>query len=192
VLSDEGLDQAQADVQRRRIYKRSQLDKIIAYAETTTRCRQRMLVEHFGDTSPLNNKPCCDFHIREVRGEPHPVYAEPKPKAAPEEGAEKTSSLDETAGLLALGLSVKEVAVRRGLTISTVYHHAAQLIGSGQVPLRQIVGETIELQIRQAVEQAGATERLAPIKVLLPDSIEYGEVRCVVAAVLAERKTSPS
>ena len=59
-LTEDALNLAQADVQRRRTYKRSQLQKVITYAETTTRCRQRMLVEHFGDTSPTNAKPCCE------------------------------------------------------------------------------------------------------------------------------------
>ena len=191
-LTEAGLDQAQVDVQRRRAYKRTQLDKIITYAETTTRCRQRMLIEHFGDTAPFSVKPCCDFHIREARGEAHPVFAESTVKKTTAESAEKTSSVSETAVFLTQGLSAREVAARRGLTLSTIYHHAAQLISSGQLPLRQMVSAPVELQIRQAVEQVGATDKLAPIKLLLPDSIDYGEVRCVVAAVLAEKKVSGS
>ncbi|MCL4505157.1 MAG: RecQ family ATP-dependent DNA helicase [Chloroflexi bacterium] len=188
-LTEDALDIAQADVQRRRAYKRAQLDKIIDYAETTTRCRQRMLVEHFGDAGPLNSKPCCDWHIRESRGEAHPNYKDTGPAKSAAETA-KVSSVDTTAALFAEGLSVKEVAVRRGLTLSTIYHHAAQLIGEGQLPLRQLVGESAELQIRNAVAQAGAVDRLAPIKLLLPDSIDYGEIRCVVAAISAEQKAA--
>jgi ATP-dependent DNA helicase RecQ len=189
-LTEEALELAQADVQRRRAYKRAQLDKIITYAETTTRCRQRMLVEHFGDTSPTNARPCCDWHIREARGEQHPNFAEALASAnpAPSATGEKSSSLEETAVLFGQGLTVKEVAVKRGLTSSTIYHHAAQLIAEGQVELRRLVSESAELQIRQAIDKAGASDKLAPIKLLLPASIDYGEIRCVVAAVQAERK----
>jgi ATP-dependent DNA helicase RecQ len=189
-LTEEALDLAQADVQRRRTHKRAQLEKIIAYAETTTRCRQRMLVEHFGDTSPLNAKPCCDWHIREARGEPHPNFAEPRAKSAQPDTGERTSSLEVTASLFAEGLSVREVAAKRGLTTSTIYHHAAQLIAEGQLVLRQLVSENVEMQIRHAVAHAGASDKLAQFKVLLPDTIEYGEIRCVVAALQAERKAA--
>jgi ATP-dependent DNA helicase RecQ len=195
-LSEDAINSAQADVQRRRAHKRAQLEKMIAYAETTTRCRQRMLVEHFGDTSPLNAKPCCDWHIREARGEAHPNYAEtpaPKQKGQPDQPAEKISSVAATATLFAEGLSVKEVAVKRGLTLSTIYHHAAQLIADGQLQLRQLVSESAENEIRvavQRVQQDGGGDKLAPIKNLLPPHIDYGEIRCVVAAMQAEQKAA--
>ena len=189
-LTDQALDIAQVDVQRRRVYKRQQLDKIIAYAETTTRCRQRMLVEHFGDTSPLTSRPCCDWHIRESRGEPHPDFRGDAPAPA-EAVAVKTASVDATAELFTQGLSVREIAARRGLTVSTINHHAAQLIGEGKLPLRQLVSEATEAQIRDAIARAGTVDRLAPIKSLLPESIDYGDIRCVVAAIGAERKAGP-
>jgi superfamily II DNA helicase RecQ len=182
-LSDEALNLAQADVQRRRTYKRAQLQKMITYAETTTRCRQRMLVEHFGDTSPLSAKPCCDWHIREARGEPHPDFGTSTLKEPVAAKEEKVSSVEVTAALFAQGLNVKEVAARRGLTASTIYHHAAQLISAGQLDMRRLVSADVEAQIRQAIEKAGGADRLTPIKQLLPESIDFGEIRCVVASL---------
>ncbi len=190
-LTQDALDIAQADVQRRRTYKRAQLDKIIGYAETTTRCRQGMLVTHFGDNSPTNAKPCCDWHIREQRGEGHPNFATPTIKAVPSDSEEKVSSIATTAVMFSEGLSIKEVAVKRGLTVNTIYHHAAQLVNSGQIPLRRLVSETIEVRIRAAVTQVGTLERLAPIKAILPESIDYGEIRCVIAAIGFEQKDAP-
>jgi ATP-dependent DNA helicase RecQ len=189
-LTEDALEQAQADVQRRRAYKRLQLDKMIAYAETTTRCRQRMLVEHFGDMGPLNAKPCCDWHIREARGEPHPNFSDGASPSSPKQSEEKVSSVVVTADLLSQGLSVKEVAARRGLTMSTIYHHAAQLIADGQLELRRLVSESVEVQVRRAVHETGTMDKLAPIKLRLPDSIDYGEIRCVVAAIQAEQKSA--
>ena len=182
-LSEDALNLAQADVQRRRAHKRAQLQKMISYAETTTRCRQRMLVEHFGDTGPLNAKPCCDWHIREARGEPHPDFSSSTPKEPVAAKEEKVSSVEVTASLFAQGLNVKEVAVQRGLTVSTIYHHAAQLIGAGKLDLRRLVNADVEAQIRQAIDKAGGAERLTPIKQLLPESIDFGEIRCVVASL---------
>ncbi|HEY3343256.1 MAG TPA: RecQ family ATP-dependent DNA helicase [Anaerolineae bacterium] len=189
-LTDEALNLAQADVQRRRAYKRAQLQKIITYAETTTRCRQRMLVEHFGDTSSPDARPCCDWHIREARGEPHPDFGSSSPKPAAVEKEEKVSSVEVTGTLFAQGLNVKEVAVRRGLTTSTIYHHAAQLISAGQLDVRRLVSAEVEAQIRRAIEKAGGTDRLTPIKQLLPDSIDFGQIRCVVATLNPKPPTS--
>lgn len=181
-LTDDALRQIEADIQRWRAHKRAQLDKMIAYAETTTRCRQKMLIEHFGDTSEVHARPCCDFHVREARGEPHPQFkTSVAPRPRPEAQPEKQNSADMTAQLFDAGMSVREVAAQRGLSLNTVYMHAAQLIASGRLELRRVVSESVEAEIRRAIAQVGSTERLAPIKALLPDTIDYGEIRCVVA-----------
>jgi len=183
-LSEAALKTIFADVQRWRAHKRAQLDKMVEYAETTTRCRQRMLIEHFGDTSPVQAKPCCDFHVREAHGEPHPVYKLPEPPHPA--GGEKQATVDATAQLFSEGLSVKEVAFKRGLVASTVYLHAVQLITTGRLELRRVVAEVVEIQVRTAVHAAGNTDRLAPIKALLPDTVDYGEIRCVLAQIARE------
>jgi ATP-dependent DNA helicase RecQ len=185
-LPDETLKSIHADVQRWRAHKRAQLAKMIGYAETTTRCRQKMLVEHFGDTTDVVVRPCCDFHVREARGEPHPQYKLPTPEKPANDAGDKLVTVDVTARLFEEGLSVKEVAVKRGLVVSTVYVHAAQLITAGKLELRRVVSESLEAEVRQAITQAGVTDRLAPIKALLPDSVDYGQIRCVVAQVLRE------
>jgi hypothetical protein len=187
-LTEVALKDIYADVQRWRAHKRAQLEKMIGYAETTTRCRQKMLIEHFGDTSEITSRPCCDFHVREQRGEPHPVFKLPDPPKAANEG-DKQATVDVTATMFEEGLTVKEVAVKRGIVTSTVYVHAAQLITSGRLELRRVVSEHVEIEIRKAIVQAGSTDRLAPIKALLPDNIDYGEIRCVVAQCTREAGT---
>jgi ATP-dependent DNA helicase RecQ len=182
-LTEDALRQIYADVQSWRARKRAQLDKMIAYAETTTRCRQQMLVEHFGDTSEVKAWPCCDFHVRQARGEPHPQYRPPEVARRPAGAQDKQASMDITAELLSGGLSVHEVAVKRGLSLGTIYIHAAQLITAGRLELRRVVSEAAELEIRRAIAAVGTTDRLAPIKALLPDNIDYGEIRCVLAQI---------
>jgi hypothetical protein len=46
--------------------------------------------------------------------------------------------------------------------------------------------------VRQAIAQVGTTERLAPIKAVLPPSIDYGEIRCVVAQLQREAPPPPA
>ena len=131
-LTDVALKDIYADVQRWRGHKRAQLEKMISYSEMTTRCRQKMLIEHFGDTSEITSRPCCDFHVREAHGEPHPVFKLPDPPKAANDG-DKRATVDMTAALFEEGLTAKEVAVKRGIVISTVYVHAAQLITAGRL-----------------------------------------------------------
>jgi hypothetical protein len=48
----------------------------------------------------------------------------------------------------------------------------------------------VEAQVRRAVHETGTMDKLAPIKLRLPDSVDYGEIRCVVAAIRAEQKSA--
>ncbi len=190
-LTDATVTGIMVDVQKRRLLKRAQLDKMVAYAETTDRCRQQMLIEHFGDTSPVNAKPCCDFHIRVAKGEPHPVFpklgeliAAQRKVGEGEDG--KVDTLTVTEVLFAEGITPREVAAKRGLVVTTIYAHAAELIKAGRLDIRRMVTEEIEAQIRQAIADVGAYDKLTPIKERLPKSIDFPEIRCVVAAVQRE------
>ncbi len=87
-----------------------------------------------------------------------------------------------TAKLLAEGLSIEEIAQRRGLAISTIYGHCAQLIERGTLEVERIVPAAVQVQIQAAIEQVGAVNSLSAIKALLPETIDYGMIRCVVAA----------
>ena len=188
-LGEGTLKAIQKEVQERRVFKRQQLDKMVMFCETTDRCRQKMLLEHFGDSSEVTHKPCCDFHIREARGEPHPVFpkAGNKVKSASTDG-ERSDSVSESEVLFKRGLAVREVSMQRGLVTTTIYQHAAQLILNGRLQVRMLVEESMEIEIRAAITQVGSTERLAPIKGILPEHIDYGHIRCVVAAITREQK----
>ncbi len=190
-LTEEMLKQTQADVSMRRAHKRAQLAKMISFAETTTRCRQQMLIEHFGDTSAITSSPCCDFHIRVSRGEPHPdIAGAVASKTSPAPGP-KIDTVIETGRLFKSGLTLREVAAERGLTPSTIYHHAAQLIADGTLDLRLLVAEETETLIRGAITKVGSTERIAPVKAELPDRIDYGEIRCVLAMLGRAKRPLP-
>ena len=182
-LSEATLDLIQADVKLWRQSKREKLDKMMNYAETTTQCRQQMLVEHFGESSKVNARPCCDFHIREMKGESHPDYRKMAEATRPPvtAGEARQSTVEVTEGLFHEGLTAKEIAVRRGVVINTVYVHAADLILRGRLEIRRVVNESSEIQIRQAIVSVGSIEKLTPIKAMLDERLEYGEIRCVIA-----------
>ncbi len=185
-LTEAAQESIQAQVEAWRHYKRVQLDQMVKYAETTTRCRQEMLLEYFGSREPVNAQPCCDFHVRQARGEPHPSFAVQEPMHGRRAIPQGQTSLDVTAQLFLAGLTVHEIAAKRGLSLTTVYSQAAQLIALGQLALRCVVSEAVEAQIRQALAAAGAYESLAQVKACLPASVDYGQIRCVLAQIKRE------
>jgi ATP-dependent DNA helicase RecQ len=180
-LEDSHLKIIAAEVKVRRAHKHAALEKMISYAETTNVCRQKMLLAHFGDHSPVNVKPCCDFHIRVAKGEPHPVMKRtgpPPPKTI------IVDTITQTEALFNEGLSIREIAARRGLVPGTIYQHAARLIEENRLELRVLVSEELEHQITKAINEVGSTEKLTPIKLILPDDVEFGQIRCVMAKQL--------
>jgi uncharacterized protein YpbB len=92
--------------------------------------------------------------------------------------------------MFAEGLTAKEVAVKRGIVINTVYVHAADLIANGRLDLRRVVSEEIEREIAQAIDVVGSMDKLAPIKQKLPDRVDFGEIRCVIASI--KRASAPA
>jgi ATP-dependent DNA helicase RecQ len=185
-LTEAAQQSIQAQVEAWRRYKRAQLDQMVKYAETTTRCRQEMLLEYFGAHESVNAWPCCDFHVRQARGEPHPSFAVQEPMHGRRAIPQGQTSLDVTAQLFLAGLTVHEIAAKRGLSLTTVYSQAAQLIALGRLALRCVVSEAVEAQIRQALAAAGAYESLAQVKACLPANVDYGEIRCVLAQIKRE------
>lgn len=97
-----------------------------------------------------------------------------------------------TEQLFAQGHSPAEIAAQRGLTVSTIYNHLAHLIGEGVLPLAAVVPDPIVAQVHRAIAGVGDVSKLAPIKVCLPATISYGQIRCVVTAWEQEREQAPA
>jgi ATP-dependent DNA helicase RecQ len=91
-------------------------------------------------------------------------------------------TLELTAQLLSEGMSVAQIAAQRGLSPNTIYSHAAKLIMAGQIRVEAVVAADIQQKIEAAIRQVGVVEQLFPIKLLLPDEIDYNVIRCVVEA----------
>jgi uncharacterized protein YpbB len=105
-----------------------------------------------------------------------------RPEAIDHKRAERQAggTVELTAQMFAQGLTPAQIAHQRGLSESTIYTHLAQLIGKGVLELSAVVPDDIVSQVRAAIEQVGDVAALGPIKMLLPGSISYGQIRCVV------------
>ncbi len=91
-------------------------------------------------------------------------------------------TVEYTAKLIADGLNPEQIAKERGLTTGTIYGHCAQLIERGALELPQVILPEVQAQIENAIRKAGAVNSVTPVKMLLPNEIDYGMIRCVFAA----------
>ncbi len=99
--------------------------------------------------------------------------------AAP--AAPKTSTVEETYALYEQGLTVEEICAQRSLTEITVEGHLADCILRGR-PFD--VSKFVSAEDRAHIEHAAATlgtERLKPLREVLPRHITYRMIRFVVA-----------
>ncbi len=94
------------------------------------------------------------------------------PPVAKRKKGEKNSHL-ETYKLFKEGLSVKEIAKTREMATSTIENHIQQCMAEGlDIAVSEIIPDQYLPLLEQAVEEVGS-EKLKPIKELLPDKISY-------------------
>ncbi len=95
---------------------------------------------------------------------------------------------EQTYALYQQGLSVSEIAEKRGLKPLTIEEHIAALIEEG----RDInVADLVDAEDRALIEAAAlkcGLERLRPIKDELPERIGYSAIRFIVADLKRQRK----
>jgi ATP-dependent DNA helicase RecQ len=86
------------------------------------------------------------------------------------------------------GGALEEIARKRGLTPSTITEHLVQLIDEGRsIDLNRILSKERIALIEEAIVRAGS-ERLAPIKALLPQDVSYEEIRLVIGQYLQKAR----
>jgi len=98
------------------------------------------------------------------------------------------STVEVTWMLWEKGGTLEEIARKRGLTPSTITEHLVQLIDEGRsIDLNRILSKERIALIEEAIVRAGS-ERLAPIKALLPQDVSYDEIRLVVGRYVQKTK----
>ena len=86
------------------------------------------------------------------------------------------------------GGTLEEIARKRGLTPSTITEQLVQLIDEGRsIDLNRILSKERIGLIEEAIVRAGS-ERLTPIKALLPQDVSYDEIRLVVGQYVQKEK----
>jgi ATP-dependent DNA helicase RecQ len=125
-----------------------------------------------GETA-LQNRSAIQVELRSIA-----------PNAAQQIRAQKEAggTIALTEQLLARGLTPDRIAAERGLSVGTIYSHLSQLIARGQVDVNAVVPAELQGKIRAAIAEVGSVQYLAPIKMLLPEEIDYNVIRCVANA----------
>jgi orotate phosphoribosyltransferase-like protein/DNA-binding NarL/FixJ family response regulator len=95
---------------------------------------------------------------------------------------EAGSTVALTMQMLAGGKTPPQIAAERMLAEDTIYNHLAQGIALGTVALEAVVSAGVVAGVRKAIAKVGNADRLAPLKIMLPATISYGEIRCVAEA----------
>ena len=80
------------------------------------------------------------------------------------------------------GRTIAEIAEARTLAISTIETHLMKFIESGELTINELVSQQKQKAIAQATSTFGTTG-LKILKENLPDTISYGEIRMVIAAM---------
>ncbi|MCE3259776.1 MAG: family ATPase [Bacteroidetes bacterium] len=99
---------------------------------------------------------------------------------------EKVSTKEQTLQLFKKGMKVEEIAKHRGFTVTTIEGHLASYVQSGELNIDYLVSREKQMLIRRALEAFAEEEGLASVKQSLPDSISYGEIKCVLADKIRE------
>jgi ATP-dependent DNA helicase RecQ len=103
----------------------------------------------------------------------------------------KSAPALETLQLLAEGKSFEEIAQIRGRQVGTVMNAVAALVERGEIEFRP---EWIDRNKLAVIEAACAnlgssqTERLKPLKDVLPPEVSYDEIRLVLARMRSEER----
>src|SRR3972149_3913346 len=116
---------------------------------------------------------CQQYHIQ-----PKPTsHKDPEPRLKPP----KTLTTQATLGLYRQGLTIGEIAQKRGLTITTIVSHLERLVLEGEdISIDSFITPERQLHIKHALEEQGA-EFLSPVREKLGEGYSYEEIRLVRA-----------
>lgn len=109
-----------------------------------------------------------------------PVVIAPKEKKPKRQ---KGDSERESLAMFKEGMSVAEIAGKRGLTHSTIQGHLATFLATGEISLDDLVSKERQEKINKAINAVSGDDehRLTSIKALLPDDYSYGEIKLLLS-----------
>jgi nucleoside-triphosphatase THEP1 len=78
------------------------------------------------------------------------------------------------------GKTIEEIAIERGMAITTIEGHLSHFIATGELDVRKFISDKKLQEILKVIVEVGG-EQLTPIKQLLGDDYSFGEIRMALA-----------
>ncbi len=105
--------------------------------------------------------------------------------------AKKSKPVDETLSLLAQGHTLNEIAAIRGRQLGSVVSLVADLVEKGELEFKPAWVDKDRQTIIEAACARVGTERLKPLKDVLPPEITFEEIRLAVALLRRNQARAP-
>ena len=162
--------------------KYARLDGILDYA-TASRCRRRIILEYFNDpdlaTQHQNCKGCdvcLNWKNTELKKASRNV-----PRVIKSQD-DLSDTILETVNLYKQNYLPEQIAKMRSLGVSTIFNHLILwYLAGGELVIEKFVTADEEMQIMQALPNAGSAHFLSAIKNQLSENISYEQIRMIIA-----------
>ena len=99
-------------------------------------------------------------------------------KEASGKAALKGSSKKQSFELFMEGMTIEDIALKRGFVYSTIFGHLSSYALTGEIPVNALLDDATKAQIETAILQFGGDDLLA-LKTKLPDTVDFNELRLV-------------
>ncbi len=128
-----------------------------------------------------------ELFLEEIRAYMEEKGINPDPIPTEETSTSKKKSTDKTPShlvtleLYQTGLSLKEIAQQREISLTTIQNHIIQCANEGiTVDLDSFISQQYEEMILMAINEIGS-DKLKPLKESLPEEIDYFTIKAVLA-----------
>jgi len=166
--------------------KYNHLSRMLDYVEEKY-CRRIMILEYFDDPDLKNReKNCqgCDVCLKWKK------KREDGKSSSLRKYAERqllSGTVKESVGLYKKDYSLEQIAKIRSLGENTILNHLIDwYMAGGELEIEKLITSLEESQILSAIANVGSTQKLSPIKELLPDNISYEKIKLIVAKMRRE------
>jgi uncharacterized protein YpbB len=102
-----------------------------------------------------------------------PEKIDPKPKV-------KKDTRNVSLELLAQGLTISQIAARRGLALATIEGHFAFLVSKGEMEIGRVLADEKRRTIEEKIVGMHS-KSLKELKAILGDDCSYGEIKLALA-----------
>ncbi|OGH71753.1 MAG: hypothetical protein A2921_00115 [Candidatus Magasanikbacteria bacterium RIFCSPLOWO2_01_FULL_43_20b] len=169
------------EIERVTNIKYDRLNKMNQYVDSS-QCRRKIILQYFSDPD-LGQLPqnCggCDVCLN-FKWENATPYK--RRERLTKTGGGLSDTVLETVKLYQKNYAPEQIAKARSLGVTTIFNHLAVWYQSGgDFKIADFVSPEAERQIMIAINKIGNTERLSPIKDILPRDISYEQIRFVAA-----------